>query len=576
MSDQAQAATAAAADSIPALALRPAAEVMRLARLGSFHATRLSFVRTLIRRMAREHWTIDRARFELDDDGFGVAVYTVTTPAGPLNFLAFSNYLDPEDRTDRVIATRWDAAFSLTREALGDALIERLRGNTPRQEAGRFGPDDLVLSRANKSVRMFESVAGALATGRQPDPSAILDAGYLMRTTAVYGNGKGGMADWARVRQSGIFTLPYQAEMLVVYLARHFSLDLLNHVAKCRNPRRAVALDRRLARCFGVGNATGLGMAPFLANHPKLLDRWIGARELALARVRAVRAATPVKRARYAALLDRALAHVRQWRTADTRQAERIRLLDTELADFRARDLPARDPWDWVVRRADRYLSLETAELLNSVLIELYPELVDELENSTGDDEREELAPHMTLGALKSMVERDYGWALAIDFSAAGAEHFFWYWSAEKLEPRIGVRNREPGADKEMRVDIARQVWRLHRTLAELDEAGLARSVAEFLVAAPHWRWIVRRIQSLSERRYAEIHDNTLSSDCLPIDLLRCKLSIFGATKFDPKSDRWTRITLCQGAPLADELDSGDADDWCFPVIPDALDGAAR
>jgi len=525
--------------------------------------------------MVRERWVVGRARFELDDDGFGVAAYTVATPAGPLNFVAFSNYLDPEDRTDRVFATRWDTAFSLTREALSDALIERLRANTPRQEAGRFSPDDLVLSRANKSVRMFESVAGALATGRQPEPGALVDVGYLMRTTAVYGNGKFGMADWARVRRDGIFTLPYQAEMLSVYLARHFSLDLLNHVAARRNPRRAVPLDRRLARCFGVGNATGLGMAPFLANHPKLLNRWIRARELALARVRAVPAATPAKRARYATLLERALTHVRQWRTADPRQAEGIKVLESELSDFRNHDLPQQAPWNWVAEWADRHLGLETAELLNSVLIELYPELVDEIEDTTGSDEREDLSPQMTLDELKARVERDYDWALGIDFEAGEAEHFFWYWSAEKLEPRIGIREREPGVDREMRVDVARQAWRLHRELAKLDHAKLARSVAEFLIAEPRWRWIVRRVQSLSGHPYAEIRDNTLSSDCLPIHLLRCKLSIFGATKFDPKSDRWTRITLCQGAPLADELDTEAADDWCFPVIPDSLDEAA-
>ena len=53
-------------------------------------------------------------------------------------------------------------------------------------------------------------------------------------------------------------------------------------------------------------------------------------------------------------------------------------------------------------------------------------------------------------------------------------------------------------------------------------------------------------------------------ADMLPIDMLRCKLAFFGASKFDPKSDRWTRITLCQGAPLFDELDN--ADDWWLPV----------
>ena len=48
---------------------------------------------------------------------------------------------------------------------------------------------------------------------------------------------------------------------------------------------------------------------------------------------------------------------------------------------------------------------------------------------------------------------------------------------------------------------------------------------------------MVRRAQRLAPLTYAE-----------PIDLLRCKLAFFGASHFDPRSDRWVRISLCQGA----------------------------
>ncbi|MEO0381839.1 MAG: hypothetical protein AAF252_16340, partial [Pseudomonadota bacterium] len=76
----------------------------------------------------------------------------------------------------------------------------------------------------------------------------------------------------------------------------------------------------------------------------------------------------------------------------------------------------------------------------------------------------------------------------------------------------------------------------------------------------------VARIAILARYPYGEIHDNLIAATCRPIDMLRCKLSFFGATKFDPKSDLWTRITLAQGAPLGDEL-SPDADDWWLPVL---------
>jgi hypothetical protein len=75
-------------------------------------------------------------------------------------------------------------------------------------------------------------------------------------------------------------------------------------------------------------------------------------------------------------------------------------------------------------------------------------------------------------------------------------------------------------------------------------------------------------VQTTALHRYGEIYDNLVGADCLPIDLLRCKLSFFGASKFDPRSDRWTRITLYQGAPLPGELHRPDAADWCFPFLP--------
>ena len=62
---------------------------------------------------------------------------------------------------------------------------------------------------------------------------------------------------------------------------------------------------------------------------------------------------------------------------------------------------------------------------------------------------------------------------------------------------------------------------------------------------------------------YSEIQDNTIGSDLVPIDMLRLKLSFFGAVKFDPRSDKWLRICMFQGAPLADELKSLD-DYWVY------------
>jgi hypothetical protein len=52
----------------------------------------------------------------------------------------------------------------------------------------------------------------------------------------------------------------------------------------------------------------------------------------------------------------------------------------------------------------------------------------------------------------------------------------------------------------------------------------------------------------------------------MPIDMLRCKLSFFGATKFDPRSDRWVRICMFSGAPYPDEMTPTSCDLWVYPA----------
>lgn len=542
---------------------------MRLARVGSFHPTRISFTRTLVRRMAREGWRFERTLFDLDARGVGTAVYRVDTPTAPIWFVVFADHLEPEDRTDRVIAEKWDATFTLTTREPNPTELARLKANIPLQEAGRCSSGEMVLSRANKSVRLFEHVVEALARGGQPDRAKILDVGYLVRTTAVYGNGKFGLADFDQIRAAGVFGLPFQAEMLCVFLARQFSLDWVEHIARLRAPKTFAPMDDNLKRALGVGNATGLGMAPFLIGHPKLINAWIEARETALARVRGVNDPAPEAVARFHALLDRASDHVRQWPTTDALQQTRCAELLDDLAilgEFLASPRQAL-AWDDLVVWAESNLRFEAQELLNSVLIELYPALVDDLENQTGSDEVMRLAPTMTLRDLKSLIERDYHWALDVDFSTDAANARFWYRSQEKEEPRLGWRAREPGADKEMRIAIARDVSRLHALLAQQGNDMLEATVGEFLMAFPEWRQTTRRVQSLSGHGYAEFRDNLIDESCRPIDLLRCKLSMFGATKFDPKSDLWTRIAMFQGAPLAKDLGARDADDWAFPFL---------
>ncbi|WP_420013558.1 hypothetical protein [Tateyamaria sp.] len=535
--------------------LRPPGDVMRLARMGAMMPTRLSFLRVLLRRLCAERAQITRPVWSMTAAGHGHAVYSLDLSGHTYSLVAISTDLPADQRSDRVIATAWDAAFVLFDGVPSPDDIARIAENAPRQEAGRFSPRDLVLSRANKSVRMWNATVDALRAGGQPDATMIRDIGYLMRTTAVYGNGKFGIADRHVIAGRPGLDGPFAAEMLTVYLIRHFTLDLVQHVGQGR-------LEPGLARHLGIGNATGLGMAPFLVNHPVLLNNWMVARETALGRVRSIERLTDPEQAQFHALHFRAARHLSEWLVPAPDHNQVLRDLEAEWQAFQphfdALDGPHPLEKLWQAAQAQ---SVPCQELVVALMLEPFGDLIDGLAECMGDPFGPLAAPFCGTDALRQAIEADWAWALTADYTQADACRRFWYVSAAKLEPRLGDRFAEPGAELETPLDIARRVAALYRDLPAGDGP-----VSDFLAQYPDHALAAFRVCVLSRYPYADIRDNLIAATCKPIDMLRCKLSFFGATKFDPKSDLWTRITLAQGAPLGDEL-TPENDDWWLPVL---------
>ncbi|MEM6760917.1 MAG: hypothetical protein AAF601_15695 [Pseudomonadota bacterium] len=535
--------------------LRAPDTVLRLSRMGVSMPTRLSFLRAVVRHLCQERAVVRRTHWQICAEGFGTAVHQVRLGGHPYALVSVSRPLADADRSDRVIATAWDAAFVLFDGTPGAEDLARIAADAPLQEAGRFGPRDLVLSRANKSLRLWSEIVAALRAGQQPDPARIVEIGYLMRTTAVYGNGKFGIADRHILAGRDGMEVPFAAEMLTVYLIRQFTIDLVQHVGRG-------TLAPALARHLGVGNATGLGMAPFLVTHPVLLNNWMLARETALARVLAQETASDDAQTRARVLATRAQAHLAQWRVPSEADDVALRALEQEWAAFQPAfaDLSGTAPFAELWQRAQSG-SEGLQELLAALLIELFPDEVDGLTACMADPTGALPRPFASTGALRDAIARDWGWACDMDFAAPDAARRFWYVSADKLEPRLGDRFAEHGAEWESPLDIARRVQRLAADLPETD-----MPVSAFLRDAPAHAMAVERVATLAAHPYAEIRDNLIAATCRPIDMLRCKLSFFGATKFDPKSDLWTRITLAQGAPLGDAL-TPEGDDWWLPSL---------
>ncbi|SLN40809.1 hypothetical protein ROG8370_01699 [Roseovarius gaetbuli] len=543
--------------------------VMRLARLGSFHQSRLSFMRVLLRRLKAENWQFERGVFDIDARGVGRAVYTAHGPQRSYSLIAFANDLPPEKRSDRVIATEWDATFTLFDGIPTPSDLDRLSQNVPRQEAGRITETELSLSRANRSVRLWDYVVDCLARGQQPDQARIDDVGYLMRTTAVYGSGKFGAADRETTADRDEFQAPFQIEMLSVFLTRAVVMDLVEHMAALRAPETAVPLAPKLRRRFGIGNSTGLGMAPFLLNHPALLNNWIAAREEALARIRALPEATAEAAQSFCDFAKRARLHALSWQSEHPIQIAKLHDLRADMealiAHLTEADLTRDTPWNRLWLWGETALAVEGQELLASLLMEPYGDLVDGLSCCMAADEGAtwRIDGAMQVSDLRAITQDVYGWALEIDWAERDATARVWYTSEAKLEPRLGERFDEPIEPYEQPLCPGRDAARMFADLADFPDGP----VAGFLLKHPEHRHVVRRAQIAARLPYAEIRDNTIDASVLPIDMLRAKLSFFGACHFDPRSDRWLRINMFQHAPFPGELAGGNADDWTYPYL---------
>ena len=555
--------------------LRPPATVMDLNRLGSLTSSRLSFSRSLIRKMARQRWQIFQTRFELDEQGYGEVIYRVQTPYARYHVVIFSRALDDSQRSDRVIAEAWDLTFGLVEGDVEASLMTALAENVPLQEAGRQHPRLLVISRANRSVRNFSTFIDCLSNGQQPPAELLKTAGYLYRTTAVYGNGKFGIADYGRLKENPDFRHPFSAQMSAVYVLRQFSIDQVEHIARCRSSN-ATGLSEALRRYVGIGNSTGLGMAPFLINHPLLINQWIHMRETALLLAKQ-QVPDEVSQQQLLSLMDRALQSLKEVAIENSEQATRNDEVIEQLGLVRVwlQQVPIEDDlWIQLTDWAEAALSLETQELINALLLELYPEHVDVLEDSMTTEETLELTPDMPLVQLKQLIETHFDWAINDAFDTEDGHYWFWYRSIEKEEPRLGIRGVDDGEEKELALAIGPRVKQIHAAInAHLSDAPKSLTI-DFLMAHPRQVDIIRRIQTMASSAYGEIRANLWHRDMKPMHLLRAKLSFLGANRFDPRGDRWVRVTFFQGAPLLSELNAEPADlnafdDWSFALSPE-------
>ena len=539
--------------------------VMKLSRLGSFHQSKLSFLRSFLNEF--KDWDYKRDLFNLDKNGFGVAVYSFKKKERVYSLVCFANKINDDERSDRVIATKWDAAFTLYDGEPNKDDIERLKNEVPKQEVGRLSYKELTLSRANKSLRVFDHVIESLSNGKQPDLDLLEKVGYLYRTTAVYGSGKFGLADRFRIKNREEINGPFRLEMMLVYLVRQFTFDQVNHVAYHKNPSRAVKLDKKICKNLGIGNSTGLGMAPFIVNHPTLLNNWVMSREIALKKIREIKSIDVGEKNLFKSCLKSSIKNITSWNTESEFQQKKIKDLLRDIQKFLdfienkfnfEEDYPFNRIYLWIEKETCE----ECIEYVVSIMMEPFGKIIEPLvkQMSSDEDQYFNIPTYRTINELRSIIQDRYSNILSINFKEKKNQKKFWFISRNKEEPRIADRFKEQGSDLEQPLAIARDIKKLYERL-QLSKDD--QTVDKFLADNSDLRHVVRRAFIVEKFPYSEIQDNTISEDMVPIDMLRLKLSFFGALKFDPRSDKWLRICMFQGAPLPDDLKNYD-DHWVY------------
>ena len=540
--------------------LRDPKNLMKLSKLGSFHQSKFSFLRSFLNEF--KDWSYSRDLFQLNDKGYGRVVYSFSKNKRTYSLICFANEINDDERSDRVIATKWDAAFALFDGIPSKDDIDRLSNNVPKQEVGRLSYKELTLSRANKSVRLFNYVTDSLSKGKQPDQDILSKVGYLYRTTAVYGSGKFGLADRFRIKKREEICGPFRLEMMLVYLVRQFTFDQVNHIAKSKNPKSAVSLDKNICKSLGIGNSTGLGMAPFIVNHPTLLNNWILARETALKKIREIEKVSKNEIEIFYKCLVNSLKNITSWHTESEFQKEKIKNLINDLKLFIKyikEDFKFDTPYQFnqIYIWSEENLCDECVEYIVSMMMEPFDEIVNPLIlNMSSDEEKYFNIPiDRTIQDLRNLLENNYSEVIKIDFSKNENNQNFWFISKNKEEPRIGDRFIDDGSELEQPLAIARDIKKLYEIVFTKKNS---LKIGKFLKDNNDLRHIIRRVFLTENFPYAEIQDNIIGSKLVPIDMLRLKLSFFGAVKFDPKSDKWLRICMFQGAPLPNELKNFD------------------
>ena len=299
-------------------------------------------------------------------------------------------------------------------------------------------------------------------------------------------------------------------------------------------------------------------MAPFIVNHPTLLNNWILSREIALKEIREIKNVNSKDADLFKKCVKDSLKNITSWNSESEFQIKKINSLLFNVKKFLEfiedqLDFSTPYPFNQIYLWLEKETCEETIEYIVSMMMEPFDKIVQPLIKKMSSDEEKyfRIPTERTVLDLKNILKQRYPDILKMDFKDKSNLRNFWFISKNKEEPRYADRFEEGGAELEQPLAIARDIKKLNDQLISCKDD---LTIDRFLMNNADLRHVVRRAFIVEKFPYAEIQDNTINENVVPIDMLRLKLSFFGALKFDPKSDKWLRICMFQGAPLPHEL----------------------
>ena len=265
--------------------------------------------------------------------------------------------------------------------------------------------------------------------------------------------------------------------------------------------------------------------------------------------------------------VKKSLTNITSWNTDSEYQQNKIKSLLKNIRNFidyieNNFDFKTEYPFNTIYLWLEQNVCEECIEYVVSIMMEPYNNITEPLVSNMSSDEDKyfNIPTNRTINELKEIIEKKYPNILDINFDQKESQQNFWFISKNKEEPRLADRFEEHGSELEQPLAIARDIKKLYEKILSENEN---LTIAQFLSSNSELRHVIRRAFIVEKFPYSEIQDNTIGKDIIPIDMLRLKLSFFGALKFDPRSDKWLRICMFQGAPLPTELKNYD-EQWVY------------